>query len=185
MFKHLNHTQPNRRLQRPPPHPASPAANQLHCGWAATLELDRAAPQRPIPARIVATLELDRAAPQRPIPARIVATLELDRAAPQRPIPARIVATLELDRAAPQRPIPARIVATLGSAPWRTYSEPRPCTWPIRLRWCSRQSRSGSTTGRASASSGETATANPVCWACSPVNCGRTPVGSPGVADCG
>ncbi|SIP67020.1 hypothetical protein BN9982_530005 [Mycobacterium tuberculosis] len=128
MFKHLNHTQPNRRLQRPPPHPASPAANQLHCGWAATLELDRAAPQRPIP---------------------------------------------------------ARIVATLGSAPWRTYSEPRPCTWPIRLRWCSRQSRSGSTTGRASASSGETATANPVCWACSPVNCGRTPVGSPGVADCG
>ncbi|WP_205846958.1 hypothetical protein, partial [Mycobacterium tuberculosis] len=75
MFKHLNHTQPNRRLQRPPPHPASPAANQLHCGWAATLELDRAAPQRPIPARIVATLELDRAAPQRPIPARIVATL--------------------------------------------------------------------------------------------------------------
>ncbi|WP_214444006.1 hypothetical protein, partial [Mycobacterium tuberculosis] len=56
MFKHLNHTQPNRRLQRPPPHPASPAANQLHCGWAATLELDRAAPQRPIPARIVATL---------------------------------------------------------------------------------------------------------------------------------
>ncbi|WP_214442908.1 hypothetical protein, partial [Mycobacterium tuberculosis] len=82
MFKHLNHTQPNRRLQRPPPHPASPAANQLHCGWAATLELDRAAPQRPIPARIVATLELDRAAPQRPIPARIVATLELDRAAP-------------------------------------------------------------------------------------------------------
>nr|WP_234777041.1 hypothetical protein [Mycobacterium tuberculosis] len=128
-------------------HPASPAANQLHCGWAATLELDRAAPQRPIPARIVATLELDRAAPQ--------------------------------------RPIPARIVATLGSAPWRTYSEPRPCTWPIRLRWCSRQSRSGSTTGRASASSGETATANPVCWACSPVNCGRTPVGSPGVADCG
>lgn len=32
---------------------------------------------------------------------------------------------------------------------------------------------------------GRNATANPVCWACSPVNCGRTPVGSPGVADCG
>ncbi len=93
-------TQPNRRLQRPPPHRLA-AANQLHCGWAATLNSTARLLSGPS-ARIVATLELDRAAPQRPIPAPHRRTLERCAASAAHQ---RIVATLELDRAAPRRPI--------------------------------------------------------------------------------
>ena len=73
----------------------------------------------------------------------------------------------------------------LPSARWRIYWEPRPYTWNIRLRWCSRRSRSASTRAPASASWGETATASPACCDCSPVNCYPTRAGSPTAADCG